>query len=233
METEPIVAWRAWEFMAPGFLTDLNRAFVYEPRKVAEARCDRDHAPPQKNCVCGIWAVKTREELQRLITVGAPIIGEVFLWGRYLETERGYRAQYCYPKRLVAISDYYSHGRDLRPWVPWVGHVYGVPVETDLRQKQDLEETDADVEARRLSVAQLTNKDLDLIMRTDRLPVEARKGARQLLLRKTYTKLKQTEASVAKTQNNIKRALEWLDMKVPEVAKMKADRQEVLEYRDW
>jgi DNA-binding CsgD family transcriptional regulator len=64
-----------------------------------EATCNlgRTHQAPQADCTCGIYAVKTAE--QRMSSGG--IFGEVYLWGTVVEHERGWRAQFAYPKNLI------------------------------------------------------------------------------------------------------------------------------------
>ena len=69
------------------------------------------------NCRCGVWGVTDRGNLDtaaRTFTVpaydlaGRPpirvdVVGQVALWGRVVETETGWRAQYAYPYDLEVL----------------------------------------------------------------------------------------------------------------------------------
>lgn len=54
-----------------------------------EGRCNA----PKVGCSCGIYGLKTPDRWRG-------VFGEVSLWGRVIHGERGYRAQFAYPKRL-------------------------------------------------------------------------------------------------------------------------------------
>ena len=146
---EPIVGWRQWNFMYPHFLANLGNDTVYVPREKIEARCDqystidtytlarrKDHSEPAPHptCECGIYAYKEKSRLLREIRniyAGrwllannryVPIYGEMNLWGKVIEHEDGYRAQFGYPKRLWCTPA-------IEPLAGWIGYVYGVPCE--------------------------------------------------------------------------------------------------------
>ena len=77
---------------------------------------DYPHEAPDLECGwCGIYAVKT----PRLDDRDDAIYGQVNLWGRVIEHEHGYRAQYAYPALL-----YTPPGGQL---VPQVARIYDVP----------------------------------------------------------------------------------------------------------
>ena len=121
---EPIVGWRIWRF-AEGeetSLHSLSRRGAWLPRRAAAALCfalpptdveTRSHRAPAYDCSCGIWAWReegdARRYLQSLIRlplihsapVMNPILGPVALWGNIVEHERGYRAAFAYPIRLL------------------------------------------------------------------------------------------------------------------------------------
>jgi hypothetical protein len=112
----PIVAARVWKWDAEG-LKSFNDGVPWLPEQPMKARCSRplgevykpetceceDNAPAE-NCTCGIYAAKN---YQHLVTIGYAskgfigVQGEVYLWGKILEHELGYRAQYAYPKNLT------------------------------------------------------------------------------------------------------------------------------------
>ena len=135
---EAIVGWRQWNFMYPHFLANLRKDTIYVPREKIEARCDQeDHSEqeaPHLTCTCGIYAYKEKPRLlgEIRITYGRPlappvsglrlVYGEINLWGKIIEHEDGYRAQFGYPKRLWCTPA-------IEPLAGWIGYVYGVPCE--------------------------------------------------------------------------------------------------------
>jgi hypothetical protein len=142
---EPIVGWRQWNFMYPHFLANLGNDTIYVPREKIEARCGQeDHSEqqaPHLPCTCGIYAYKEKPRLLGEIgnTYGWPlppvlqhrvppvpglrlVYGEINLWGKVIEHEDGYRAQFGYPKRLWCTPA-------IEPLAGWIGYVYGVPCE--------------------------------------------------------------------------------------------------------
>ena len=130
MVREPIVGWRQWNFMYPHFLANLGNDTIYVPREKIEARCEQtDHSEqqaPHMTCMCGIYAYKEKPRLLREIRhiySGLRLVyGEVNLWGKVIEHEDGYRAQFAYPKRLWCTPA-------IEPLAGWIGYVYGVPCE--------------------------------------------------------------------------------------------------------
>ena len=75
----------------------------WAPREAMRARScrHRSHRAPVEDCTCGLYAV---EEPDLLRAARDPaVIGTVDLWGRVLEHERGYRAEFAYPQRLALI----------------------------------------------------------------------------------------------------------------------------------
>ena len=136
---EPIVGWRQWNFMYPHFLANVGNDTIYVPREKIEARCEqystigtlvlrKDHneQAPHLTCMCGIYAYKEKPRLLREIRNINPglriVYGEINLWGKVIEHEDGYRAQFGYPKRLWCTSA-------IEPLAGWIGYVYGVPCE--------------------------------------------------------------------------------------------------------
>jgi len=142
---EPIVGWRQWNFMYPHFLANVGNDTIYVPREKIEARCGQeDHCEqqaPHLPCTCGIYAYKEKPRLLGEIrnTYGRPlppvlhhrvppvpglrlVYGEINLWGKVIEHEDGYRAQFGYPKRLWCTPA-------IEPLAGWIGYVYGVPCE--------------------------------------------------------------------------------------------------------
>jgi hypothetical protein len=136
---EPILGWRLWHVRLHGGryrLESFTRHHVSWPaRRRLEAACSAhgDEAPSSGH-ECGIYAFKSRdlaeELLRRYIGVrqcygreqefppprrGRPIaLGSVSLWGRIMERERGYRAQYAYPYELFLLNADDAIARELR-----------------------------------------------------------------------------------------------------------------------
>ena len=137
---EPVVGWRRWNFMYPHFLANLGNDTIYVPREKTEAHCEqystigtlvhrKDHSEqpaPHLTCMCGIYAYKEKPRLLREIRSiysGLRLVyGEINLWGKVIEHEDGYRAQFGYPKRLWCTPA-------IEPLAGWIGYVYGVPCE--------------------------------------------------------------------------------------------------------
>lgn len=116
--------------MYPHFLANLGNDTIYVPREKIEARCEqKDHSEqqaPHLTCMCGIYAYKEKPRLLREIgktNSGLRLVyGEINLWGKVIEHEDGYRAQFGYPKRLWCTPA-------IEPLAGWIGYVYGVPCE--------------------------------------------------------------------------------------------------------
>jgi preprotein translocase subunit YajC len=114
----PVVGYRVWQWDAAG-LKSLNgeRWLAHQPLS-AECRAAARgsisglsktvHNPaelPDFNCTCGIYAAKTTEHLRQCGYRRFGVYGEVSLWGTVVEHERGWRAQFAYPKALVLAAD--------------------------------------------------------------------------------------------------------------------------------
>jgi hypothetical protein len=116
--TGGIVGWRSWR--VPCFGDDL-RSFngeLWPVRKALRATC-RNGAPEcckGEYCTCGLYAWKHRISLIENQSVANSLFGEVWLWGKIIEHEKGYRAEYSYPKSFV------NSGPDARR----LARIYGV-----------------------------------------------------------------------------------------------------------
>jgi hypothetical protein len=107
--TSTITAWRAWRVKRYGpklWLMSTGYSRIWEPKIRQEARCIRSgvHIAPYWNCHCGFWGFKSVEEMLHVLQIhdyhDFGVLGTVSLWGRVIETEHGFRAQYAYPKEL-------------------------------------------------------------------------------------------------------------------------------------
>lgn len=124
--TVPLTAWRVWRVL-PYRELDGRRTHrlcaigtygtpkVWEPLRASVAVCSgyaSTHAAPWPRHQCGLWALPTLEQAEEALTkwMGFPgfvsgwAIGRVSLWGRIVEHERGWRAQYAYPYALTVKS---------------------------------------------------------------------------------------------------------------------------------
>ena len=135
---EPITGWRVWNLSEDrsGPLLRPAGAGVdaWPPRRRVEARCGvspllrggrSPHAAPDLRCRCGIYASRSLEafEPSRPAWPPTPVIGTVAMWGRIVEHERGWRAQYAYPARLrlvCAMCAWFEPG----PGLPEVVHSF-------------------------------------------------------------------------------------------------------------
>ncbi len=72
---------------------------VYE-RLVAVCSSGRTHIVPDRECMCGIYAMKMGNHLP----IDGSIQGRVKLWGRFLEAQNGYRAEFAYPEKLESFK---------------------------------------------------------------------------------------------------------------------------------
>lgn len=105
---EPITAWRAW-CVQDDNLHAIGTVKAWEPKKALKAECIHhdEHDAPISNCTCGIWSFKDLDRL--LLAVKSyntiSVIGKVSLWGKIIETENGYRAQFAYPKELWLLNE--------------------------------------------------------------------------------------------------------------------------------
>jgi len=116
--TEPVMAWRAWALTGRADGTGLllrpvaGRSRPWPPRRPAEAACKhaRLHAAPSVNCSCGLHGSFAPDILRKTRTPA--VLGRVALWGRVIEHELGYRAEFAYPQlvRLVCQFCFWQWG---------------------------------------------------------------------------------------------------------------------------
>ena len=121
---DALTAWRAWHLVRTDAglrLHAIGRDRVWEPRERHTATCLRRrrwrerlqrpraaHPAPHWDCTCGIWAVGSAcETVRALDSYGRSwkplhrVVGQVALWGEVVQHDRGWRAQYAYPTRLL------------------------------------------------------------------------------------------------------------------------------------
>jgi hypothetical protein len=106
---DPIVAWRAWTLTGRSDGHHLRLRPVAGPRlpwppmRPAKAACKhgRIHRAPELRCSCGLHGTRTVEPLRH--TKNPTVVGTVALWGRIIEHDLGYRAEFAYPQRLRLV----------------------------------------------------------------------------------------------------------------------------------
>ncbi len=120
--TECIVGYRIWD-VESGYLTSSTEEFIWVPGAPTLAVCfnhnDCEESPNEK-CGCGIYAHKTQGQVESFVDTPREdyAIGSVYLWGKVIEHERGWRSQYAYPKEIWCLNP--EHAKALSR--------YGVPM---------------------------------------------------------------------------------------------------------
>jgi hypothetical protein len=136
LSDEPLVGWRCWFVLPHEVLLRpiYKRGLVWKPREAIEALCPEHlHEVPADDCKCGVWTVCHPMLLEEIGWRTAPpqgtdplpgviVAGEVSLWGKIIQHERGWRAGLAYPRHLYAFTDDPMIAETLR-------ERYGVPVE--------------------------------------------------------------------------------------------------------
>lgn len=116
-----VAGWRRWSVTMFGSLLFSNNGTPWEPFQRLAADCDQRQNCRGIDCGCGIYAYKTRDLAENGLNAPSAIThvwGEVWLWGRIIECEHGFRAQFAYPKVIV----------DTGSIAQQVAIVYGIPV---------------------------------------------------------------------------------------------------------
>lgn len=119
---EPIIGLRAWVinhgFLASSYTSRNSFGGAHWPaREKFSAACeiyrglptysDRKHVvheAPKQDCSCGVYACERELEIQYNAENGPFVWGRVALWGRVVQHNKGWRAQYAYPVSLVLVN---------------------------------------------------------------------------------------------------------------------------------
>jgi hypothetical protein len=104
---EPIIAWRVWTLRAHRHglairpIAGTRRPWpALQPARAVCGR-GRRHDVPGVHCTCGLYATTSPDLL--LHARDPAVAGTVALWGRVVEHEHGYRAEFAYPQRLMLV----------------------------------------------------------------------------------------------------------------------------------
>ena len=139
---QPIEGWRVWKVSIPSpaeqgipILRSVILDTPWTPRRKVAAEHSFDLGARcqgllKSSCSCGVYAFKDPADAYRYLLgirdrfLGMAVdtaLGTVSLWGKVVECERGYRAQYAYPSHLYLPAPAYQQ-------IPEVGIAFGVPV---------------------------------------------------------------------------------------------------------
>ncbi len=109
---EPVIAWRAWALARtpsgePELRPIIYAAETWPAREAARAACpphrSEGHRSPGDRCTCGLYAVDGLDRLPRVTGRDVTVVGSVAMWGRLLEHDAGFRAEFAYPQRLRLV----------------------------------------------------------------------------------------------------------------------------------
>jgi hypothetical protein len=112
VSTEPVLAWRTWALTGRRDGTELllrpvaGRSRPWRPLEPTEAACKhaRLHSAPNVDCSCGLHGTHGVDILRHTRCPAA--LGRVALWGRIVEHDLGYRAQFGYPQTLGLVCQF-------------------------------------------------------------------------------------------------------------------------------
>lgn len=117
-----VLAQRAWLVsFQDGMLLSTAQKQRWTPGVEKSAIClaGATHHAPHPDCACGIYAVRPSVGITNVLRIDRSyVLGEIYLWGRVLHGEIGFRAEKAYPKAFYVIS-----GDDQAPW--WTNHILG------------------------------------------------------------------------------------------------------------
>jgi hypothetical protein len=112
----PVVGYRVWQWDATGLKSLNGELWIASQPLSAVCRADKSGSiaglsktthnsgeSPHFNCTCGVYAARTIEHLHQCGYKRFGVHGEVFLWGKVVEHERGWRAEFAYPKSLFLV----------------------------------------------------------------------------------------------------------------------------------
>lgn len=109
---EPIKAWRAWHVDPTGSLIATAQHYVWKEGQNTCTCVKTDisvikshHIPPEIDCACGFWALKTQDDVFNYFNAEI-VVGEIEMWGKIVEAENGYRAEHARIIRLFLPSRY-------------------------------------------------------------------------------------------------------------------------------
>lgn len=138
---EPLLGWRAWKVWAPPTGSDSCPAFssvILDTPWAPRIRVSAEHSFDlgakcrgllEMDCSCGVYAftdpvdsfVYLTTVRDRLLGRSVEVaLGTVSLWGKVVECERGYKAQYAYPYHIYLPASFAR-------FLPQVNSAFGIP----------------------------------------------------------------------------------------------------------
>jgi hypothetical protein len=131
---DPVFGWRYWQLSPRRLLRSVTQSkFEWPPGRVLRAVCvEIGHPAPAERCNCGLYANPELEALRQHGLCLAPeaiVLGQVALWGKVVDDEPSYRAEFAYPARLSLVVDSLADGTSPDELVEGLG-AYRVPVHT-------------------------------------------------------------------------------------------------------
>lgn len=133
-QADPVFGWRYWQLSARRLLRSVTQSeFEWPPGRVLKAVCvEVGHPAPADRCNCGLYANPDLEALRQHGLCLAPeaiVLGQVALWGKVVDDEPNYRAEFAYPARLSLVVDSLSDDGSADELVEGLA-AYRVPVHT-------------------------------------------------------------------------------------------------------
>jgi hypothetical protein len=124
---EPFMAWKGLRADQDGQLYSPAMETPWPAAAPLEATCDTDpkHSPPVETCRCGVYGVKTFEDLA---AAGynwsaeyeedglhfVAVVAKIKLWGRIRRGTTGFRAEFAYPSKIYVPAGRLSLGAVIR-----------------------------------------------------------------------------------------------------------------------
>ena len=107
---DPVIGWRYWQLWPRRLLRSVTqREFEWPPGRVLRALCvEVGHPAPAVRCNCGLYANPDLDALREHGLCLAPeaiVLGQVALWGKVVDDEPSYRAEFAAPARLSLVVD--------------------------------------------------------------------------------------------------------------------------------
>lgn len=131
---EALTGWRVWKIerrekaIQSQNLYSLKgkRLDVWQPEipMVAECGTGWNHSVPSEFCTCGVYAKDNLNILEDSFNYSG-IYGQCYGWGRYVRGDKGWRAQYAYPKNFYLTRNY---AREVSPDTIDILKQYHVPI---------------------------------------------------------------------------------------------------------
>lgn len=137
----PTVGYRAWKIGGGMLMSVGTDDTTWRPGRPMMARCrgwkpphPYDAIPPVSRCSCGVYAMKAPAPDWPAWSQGdlRHAFGLVGMWGRVIEHENGYRAQYAYPialfREVLALPPGFPAVPEDHAALDALAARYGIPV---------------------------------------------------------------------------------------------------------